>query len=395
MSGRDKDTPVLIAGGGIGGLAASIALARQGVFSRILERSSTFSEAGAGIQIGPNVMRVLNALGASEHLAPHLVFPDAIRIFDGRTGRPLTEMPLGSVAEARYGAPYATAHRADLQAALVQTARVCPEIDITMDFELSRFVEEDNRVTAHTVGDARAEGSLLIAADGISSRVRAQLDTNAKLQFCERTAWRTLIDRDDAPALLREKQVGLWLGPEAHLVHYPVRGGTAINLVAVIEDSWDKEGWNTQADPTDLMPHFSRWCGEARELLSAGPAWRKWALFALPDLTRWQGSRTVLLGDAAHPVLPFLAQGAGLAIEDALSLAKELAASGTDNPTSAFENYVKARRPRATRLQTESRRMGAVYHYGGAMGQARNVALRLSGPERNLARFDWLYQFEV
>lgn len=395
MSGRDNDMPVLIAGGGIGGLAASIALARQGIFSRILERGSTFSEAGAGIQIGPNVMRVLNALGASEQLAPHLVFPDAIRLFDGRTGRPLTEMPLGSVAEARYGAPYATAHRADLQAALVETARACPEIDITMDFELSRFVEEDGRVTAHTVDDARAEGSLLVASDGISSRVRAQLDTNAKLQFCERTAWRTLIERDDAPALLRENQVGLWLGPEAHLVHYPVRGGTAINLVAVIEDGWDKEGWNTQADPAELMPHFSRWCEEARTLLNAGPAWRKWALFALPNLERWQGSRTVLLGDAAHPVLPFLAQGAGLAIEDALSLARELAASGTDDPTPAFENYVKVRRPRATRLQTESRRMGAVYHYGGAMGQARNVALRLSGPEQNLARFDWLYQFEV
>lgn len=395
MSRRDKDTPVLIAGGGIGGLAASIALARQGISSRILERGSTFSEAGAGIQIGPNVMRVLSTLGASEHLAPHLVFPDAIRLFDGRTGRPLTEMPLGAAAEARYGAPYATAHRADLQAALVETARACPEIEITMDFELSRFAEEDDRVTAHSVNNERAEGDLLIAADGISSRVRAQLDTNAKLQFCGRTAWRTLIDKNDAPSLLRANQVGLWLGPEAHLVHYPVRSGTAINLVAVIEDGWDKEGWNTQADPTDLMPHFSRWCSEARALLGAGPAWRKWALFALPDLESWQGRRTILIGDAAHPVLPFLAQGASLAIEDALLLARELAAHGTDNPSPAFENYVRTRRPRATRLQTESRRMGAVYHYGGAMGQARNVALRLSGPKQNLARFDWLYQFEV
>ena len=386
---------MLIAGGGIGGLSTAIALARQGLPSRILERRSEFSEAGAGIQIGPNVMRVLASLDVTPHLTEFLAFPDDIHIRDGASGRVLTSVPLGPTAKNRYGAPYGTAHRRDLQAALLATARNCPEIEITSGFEISRYSEEADSVTVYSASDETVRGTLLVGADGLSSRIRAQLNGDARLQFFGRTAWRSLIDADSAPPLLKRNAVGLWLGQEAHLVHYPVRGGEAINLVAVIEDAWDREGWNTKADPADLISRFSGWCEAARSVLQAGVDWRKWALFELTDLERWHGRRTVLMGDAAHPVLPFLAQGAGLAIEDALVLARELAARNGSDPDPAFEAYSKARKARAAQVQNQSRRMGAIYHYGGPVRLLRNAAMRFIGPAGNLARFDWLYRFKA
>lgn len=394
MSARDPHAPVLIAGGGIGGLAAANALAHTGVRSLVLERSETFSEAGAGIQLGPNTMRALTALGVMPHLEDQLVRPEGIRIFDGPSGRELTTVPLGETARARYGAPYGLLHRADLQAGLFAAAREQPDITITTGFELNRYSAGGDGVRVYSTLDEALHGSALIAADGISSRVRAQLAPSARLSFAGRTAWRTLIPIADAPEAMSRDLVTLWMAPGAHLIHYPVRGGAMMNIVAVIEDAWDKEGWNTAADRDELLPCFADWCAPARAIVEAGESWRKWALFTLPPLRRWHAGPVVLLGDAAHPVLPFLAQGAGLAIEDAFVLARELA-EANGNPEAAFARFEAKRRRRARRVQTVSGRMGEVYHFGGLGRRARNTAIAALGPQRHLKRFDWLYRFDV
>ncbi|MGI9383219.1 MAG: FAD-dependent monooxygenase [Methyloligellaceae bacterium] len=392
--GAERSTdPLLVAGGGIGGLSVAIALARQGQSVRLLERAETFSEAGAGIQLGPNATRILQGWNVLDRLRDDLVAPEGVSIFDGLSGVRLAMVPLGAAAEERYGSPYIVVHRADLQRGLLETARTYPEIVITTGFALTRYVSTAEGVSAHaTTGDV-ARGRALIAADGVASRVRKQLNPDAALRFSGRTAWRTLLEPAAVPSLGRGHRTGLWLAPNAHLVHYAVRGGRAINIVAVVEDRWNQEGWNTEADASELLPHYAAWAAPVREALQAATAWRKWALFELPPLASWWSDNVVLLGDAAHPTLPFLAQGGAMAIEDAAILACELSREGT-TPDEAFRRYASLRRERTLRVQTASRQNGRLYHLSGPARLARNLALRFRSPEALLGRFDWLYRFE-
>jgi salicylate hydroxylase len=381
---------VLIVGGGIGGLTAAVALARNGMSATLLERSVFADETGAGIQLGPNATRALARLGMLDAVEAVAFRPDSLRLFDGATGGTLASVPLGSVAEERYGAPYLTFHRADLHAALLTTCRGLGAIDLRDGFEVTEVESISDGVIATGADGTKVEGSSLVAADGIWSSLRDRIAPHAGLRFSGATAWRGLLTRDQVSAPFDEPNVGLWLGPRAHLVHYPVRGGKDVNVVAVVEGGSANKGWTLRAEPGALLPAFHRWASQAQALIESVETWRCWSLFRLKPLHRWANGRVALLGDAAHPVLPYLAQGAALAIEDAVALAASLKTCGGD-PASAFPLYEKVRMRRAARVQAQAARFGRIYHLRGPAALARNFVLKRKSPEALLHGFDWLY----
>jgi salicylate hydroxylase len=387
----EGESRVLIAGGGIGGLAASIALARQGIAAEILERSSFGDETGAGIQLGPNATRLLASLGVLDAIELHAFRPEAIAIFDGLSGRKLTAVPLGNSVAARYGAPYLTLHRADLHAGLRRAVQDHSTVTLNPGFEVATFEAHPGDVVARAADGRTAKGPSLIGADGLWSAIRAQIMPEADLRFTGVTAWRALLPRGGLPAPFDAPVVGLWLGPAAHLVHYPVRGGEELNVVAVTEGGSQHQGWNRPANAETLLASFIRWCRDSKSLLNCASGWRSWSLYRLAHLRRWSEARVALLGDAAHPVLPFLAQGAALAIEDAVTLARCMAAEPAD-PALAFRHYETIRRPRAVRVDRLSRRYGRLYRLDGPLRLARNLLLERRSEERALARLDWLYR---
>ncbi len=383
-------SPILIAGGGIGGLATAIALDRAGIPSIVLERQAEFSEAGAGIQLGPNGMRVLAALGVDSVLEPVTGKPERLDIRDGASARLLAQIPLGAAIAARHGAPYRTAHRADLQAALLEVARRASRISIVTGFEVADIEQTGADATAIAVDGRRQHGPGLIAADGLWSRVRARAFGAQPLHFSFRSAARALIPADAVEAMFGTTHVGIWLAPRTHVVHYPVRDGALIAVIVVTEDTWRGAEWAAPAEGQQIAARASRLAPEVRRFLALAPEWRKWSLFDVPPLPTWTWGRVALLGDAAHPVLPFLAQGGVLALEDALAMARCVADAG-DNLPAAFVQYETLRRSRAIRVQDGSRENGRLYHLGGVMAAGRNLVLRSSSPERLLARYDWLY----
>jgi len=387
---RDR---VLIAGGGIGGLATAIALGRRGIDAEILERSAFSEETGAGIQLGPNATRALSALGVLDAIEPHAFRPEAISIYDGISGRKLSSVPLGKATEQRYGAPYLTLHRADLHAGLRAVAESLAPLVLRPGFGVTAIDAQGGDVVARAGDGSEAKGASLIGADGLWSAVRPLIMPEARLRFTGASAWRARLPRSSLPSPFDAPVVGLWLGPGSHLVHYPVCGGDDLNIVAVTEGGAARQGWNQSGSAETLLAGFTRWTKDSKSLLERAATWRNWSLYRLTGLRRFSEGRIALLGDAAHPVLPYLAQGAALAIEDAVVLAACIAASPGDAP-SAFRRYERLRRPRASHVQRLSRRFGWLYHMSGPLRLARNLVLARRSEETALQRLDWLYRNE-
>jgi 2-polyprenyl-6-methoxyphenol hydroxylase-like FAD-dependent oxidoreductase len=380
----------LIVGGGIGGLTTAIALAKRGLSSTLLERSDLGEETGAGIQLGPNATRILRQLHVLDAVEAASFRPEAIWLFDAPSGQQLASMPLGSAIEERFGAPYLTLHRADFHASLLAACQGLSPIELREDFDVSDVQTVADGIVAKTLDGRVAEGSSLIAADGVWSGLRRRIAPNAELRFAGATAWRAILPRERVGAPFDAPVVGLWLGPRAHLVHYPVSGGRDVNVVAVVEDGSAEQGWNRQSDATALHAAFRPWARSARGLLDTVESWRCWSLYRLNPLPRWTDGRMALLGDAAHPVLPYLAQGAALAIEDAATLAAALVACGGDTLL-AFPHYEALRQKRARRIQRQAARYGRLYRLNRPAALARNFILRRRQPQSLLRGFDWLY----
>jgi salicylate hydroxylase len=381
--------PVLIAGGGIGGLALAIALSQHGKPSIILERGSSFSEAGAGIQIGPNGTRLLQRLGVAEHLEPHVGIPVGIHVRRARDSADRSTLPLGDWIERRHGAPYWTAHRGHLQAALLTVAHSLPSIEFRMSTEVASFTETSDDVTVLATDGRAVVGSVLVGADGLWSAVRQQISGTAMPTASRRSAARTVIATSELPAGIRTDHVGVWLAPRVHVVHYPVRGGAETAVAILADEPWSVPGWGEDVSDAEALRPVAGLSPLLLDLLGRGKDWRKWSLFDPPPLSRWSTARATLLGDAAHPILPFLAQGAVMAIEDAVVLADMLAA--VPHQTSALFAYEVTRHPRIRRVQDTARNNGQIYHLSGIAAAARDLALRTVPPAKMMERYDWLY----
>jgi len=390
----DDNRRILIAGGGIGGLTAALALAQAGTPVQVLEQTAAFSAAGAGIQLGPNAMHVLRGLGVADALAKHAVTPEGVQLIDARAGQRLTTVPLGPMAEMRYGAPYWVVHRADLQRVLLDAVQANDNVVITQPFRVAATAAEGQRVQVTSEAGETVAGGALIGADGIRSQVRMAMGDASAPVWSGKSAWRLTVPLDEAAQPMQQDAIGLWLSPRAHMVHYPVRGGAEINVVVIVDDRDAPEGWNVPGAADEFLPHLAGWPETVTGFLAGQSGWRRWALYDMPPPRQWSASRIALLGDAAHPVLPFLASGGVLAIEDAAVLARSLdAAKG--NAEAAFAAYARKRRPRAARVQARSRRMGRVYHMGGVMRWSRNQVLTTQSPQELLRRNDWLYAYRA
>lgn len=382
--------PVLIAGGGIGGLATALALARRGIASTVLERRHLYGEDGAGIQIGPNGTRILEALGVGTFLAARAAVPDELRILDAATARPLATFPLGRWIAERHGAPYWVAHRRDLHSALISAAARQSLIEIKMGFEVATVRADTNAAAAvSSEGDA-CQGDVLIAADGVWSRLRDGAFSGAPLSPTGKCAVRAVLPIGDVPEPLRRNDVHLWLGPRVHVVHYPVSAGEKVALVAIFEDREVADGWGTACEASWVAARTGGFTPLLRDLLARPAQWRSWSLMELCGRPRFAAGRMALLGDAAHPILPFFAQGGVMALEDAAVVADCLAADPR-HPVRALARYERLRKPRVQRVARASRMNGRIYHLGGLVGEARDFAFARIPPERFMRRFDWLY----
>ena len=393
---------VIVAGGGIGGLTAALALARRGFRVTVLEQARRLEEAGAGIQLSPNATRTLIELGLDGALRPLAVAPSALRVMNATSGREIVRMPLGEFAEERYGAPFWLIHRADLLGALADAASRQLGITIKLDRQVQDFVVHPNGLTVSALtetGIADERGFAVLAADGLWSPLRRQLGDRVPPRFTGRAAWRGSVAARDVRAEFREPAVHLWIGPKAHLVHYPVRAGQLINIVVIAADpNTDRNNAlpNRGAITTraDLLSSLSDddWAMPARTLIRLPDAWQKWALYDRRPLKRWSEGAAALLGDAAHPMLPYLAQGAAMAIEDAAVVADCLARR-PDDPARALRAYCSARRRRTRKLQLVSARNGARYHLGRPLRWFRDAAMRTIGGKGLLKHYDWIYRW--
>jgi salicylate hydroxylase len=391
---------ILIAGAGIGGLTAALALARRGLRVTLFEQAENLEEAGAGIQLSPNATRVLVALGLAARLEPTIIQPSAIRLRSGPSGREIATLRLDAATLERYGAPYWVIHRADLQKALIDAIADEPHIALTLGATVADFTIDAMgvRATIHRSSTRPAEadcgGAALIGADGLWSRLRSLLGDGTAPRFAGRSAFRAIAPAAQLPPEDREPAVNLWIGPDGHVVHYPVRSGAAVNIVAVSRDPWQSPAWSTGAGRDEVLERFpaSAWAPAVRQLLAVPERWQKWALYDRAPSTSWGRGPVTLLGDAAHPMLPFLAQGAAMAIEDAAILAHELARSAGDR-AAALRNYETARRPRTARVQRAARRNDFRYHLRQPAAFVRDAALRALGGERLLAQYDWIYRW--
>lgn len=387
---------VIIAGAGIGGLTAALALTRHGFHVTLLEQAERLAAIGAGIQLSPNATRLLLDLGLSDRLRPHVVAPLALRVRNGHSGREIVRMPLDGTA-ARYGAPYWMIHRGDLQTALAAAVAQEREITLKLGTRMEDFATHPHGVTVSATaggGVWNEHGHVLIAADGLWSLAPARIGFKEMPRFAGRSAWRALVPAEEAPPDFRGPEIHLWLGRDAHIVHYPVKAGAVINVVVIVDDAWNAPGWSVQANRIDLLPRLpaARWAPQLRALVRQPETWMKWALYDRAPLSTFALGAVALVGDAAHPMLPFLAQGAAMAIEDAV-VAADCLAGRPDDAAAALKTYAAVRRVRTRKVQRLAARNGTRYHRSVLPAVLRNAAMRALGGERLLRHYDWLYDW--
>jgi len=379
---------VAIIGGGIGGLSAALHLLKAGFDVEVYEQAPRITEIGAGIQISPNASRLLIRLGLKPAMDAAGVFPQAVHQRRWDDGRTLQRAPVGEPVEKAFGAPYYHFHRADLANLL---AAALPAERVHVEHRLVDLVQERDRVTARFENGSSVEADVVVGADGIHSRARHLLFGPEKARFTGCVAWRGLVPAERVAALGIEVASHNWMGPDGHVVHYWVSAGRFMNVVCVTEHGdWTSESWTEKGKLADAMARYERWHPTVRGLIAAFPETYIWALHDRLPLPQWSEGRVTLLGDACHPMLPFMAQGAAQAIEDGAALASLLKAMPDDVPA-ALRRYEEIRKPRATRLQQASSANRTRFHLpDGPEQQARDQAMATSG-DRSIANIGWLY----
>jgi salicylate hydroxylase len=385
---------MVISGGGIGGLAAALTCARAGWQVDLLEQSPVFGEVGAGIQLGPNVVKVLEAMGVGDALRQVAAFPAHLEVRNATTTERLGVLPLGQTMVQRYGAAYATIARADMHALLLEAVRANGGVDLHLDSRVISITQNDERVHVQTVQDQAFEAPLLVGADGLWSMVRKQVvENDAAPRVTGHLAFRAMLPQSALPASLRTQVVTAWMGPDFHAVHYPVRSGEWLNVVCIVNGkvSGDPQSWDHSANAHELRSRMALARGPLRDLIYAVDQWRLWPLTdrtPMASAAEHAKGRIALLGDAAHPMRPYLAQGAGMAIEDAAALATCLGEMPEQVPQ-ALMRFARMRWQRNARVQARAIRNGEIYHLKGVQQVGRDIALKLLGAR--LMDVPWLY----
>jgi 3-hydroxybenzoate 6-monooxygenase len=390
MKGNGQNLPFLIAGGGIGGLVTAYALARKGFPVRVLEQAPEFREVGAGIQLGPNIFRALDRIGLTDAILADAWRPAAQEMRDALTGELVTRIPLGDDFIAYFHEPYAVTHRADIHGVYLKACQSSNLITLENNRHVDDYVDDGETVTAILADGERVSGRALIACDGMWSTIRKKIVGDGAPRVSGHIAYRAVLKRAEVPDDLWRPDVVLWAGPRTHFVHYPLRRGELYNLVAVFHSDRYVEGWNAEANPDELWAHFKGQRPEVLRLLERIETWRMWVLCDREPIKEWTQGRITLLGDAAHPMLQYLAQGACMATEDAVWLAEKVSEQ-PDDLEAAFRAYQEQRYLRTGRVQIMARVYGEFYHARGVAAELRNMMLSGRTPEQAYDGIAWLY----
>jgi len=385
-----KNEQVIIVGGGIGGLAAALALSRQGIPSQVIEQAAEFKEIGAGIQLGPNAFWMFERLGLVAPISALAVFPNNLIMRDSITGEDVTRIPLGEAFRKRFHHPYALIHRADLHRVLLDACRKSNLIRLDASQKVVTVDDAGGGVTVTTESGKTYRGAALIGADGLWSTIREIVVGDGKPKPAGHITYRAVLPTSEIPEEYRWNDMGFWAGEKVHFVLYPLRTGELFNLVAVFHSNRYEEGWDSYGDPTELHERFAQTCAPVRMLLNKIESWRMWVLCDRPPIKDWSKGRITLLGDAAHPMLQYLAQGACMSIEDAVCLADKAVAAGGDY-AAAFRAYQQTRYLRTGRVQIMARVYGEFYHASGVAKELRNMMLSSRTPDDAMAGMEWLY----
>ena len=384
--------PVIIAGGGIGGLAAALALARKGFRSIVLEQAPQFGEIGAGIQIAPNAWHALDALGVGALVKKEAVFVEHLFMFDGVSGEKVIDIPLDKRFARRFGNPYAVTHRADIHGSLLDGCRALPQmIELRNSTRVTGFSQDGSSVRVSTEKDS-IEGTALVAADGGRSVIREKIVGDPLPPVTGHMCYRAVLKIEEVPKELRLPAATLWAGHNTHIVHYPLRGWKLFNLVATVIGKHTSGGHNELAMPDEVLPLFSHYCEQPTRLMRTPKEYRRWMLLYRQPVDNWIQGRVALLGDAAHFMLQYMAQGAAMAMEDAVCLGACADAAG-GNFEKAFQDYQKTRIVRATRVQISANDLvGMIFHVpDGLEREVRNDMYRGRPAEKYYDALEWIF----
>ena len=389
MSRSQTDAPVIVAGGGIGGLAAALAIARQGFRVKVLEQAPQMGEIGAGIQLGPNAFAAFDALGVGPRARARAVYTERLLMMDAVDDSVVGEIPVGDAFRERFGNPYAVIHRADVHQSLLEGVEATAQIEFLTSTRVERIEQDRTSVTVYDQHGVAHRGAALIGADGVKSVVRDAL-VGDQVRVSGHVVYRAVVEAQDFPEDLRWSAATIWVGPNCHLVHYPMRGGEQYNLVVTFH-SRETEGWSvTEGSAVEVESYFTGLCPRARQLIYLPKSWKRWATADREPIGNWSYGRATLLGDAAHPMLQYLAQGACMAMEDAVTLGEALAAHEGDF-VKAFARYERSRVARTARVVLSAREMGRIYHAKDVERLVRNDLWKGRTPERFYDAVEWLY----
>jgi 2-polyprenyl-6-methoxyphenol hydroxylase-like FAD-dependent oxidoreductase len=390
MAGADTQ-PVLIAGGGIGGLAVALGLAQKGIRSVLLEKASALGEIGAGIQLAPNAFHAFDYLGVGEAARSMAVYVDQLRLMDAMTAQEICHVDLGEAFRTRFGNPYAVVHRGDLHGVFLKACRDSDLIDLRVSSEVAGYDQDGSSVTARLASGDRVTGSLLIGADGLWSNVRKQVAGDGKPRVSGHTTYRSVIPTEQMPEDLRWNAATLWAGTKCHLVHYPLSGWKVFNLAITCHNDAPEPVAGKPVSKEEVMKGFAHIHESALDIIHHGINWKLWVLCDRDPTERWIDGRVVLLGDAAHPMLQYFAQGACQAMEDAVCLSHMLGNYAND-PAVALEKYRGLRFPRTARVQMLSRVIGEhIYHPDGEHARLRNAIMSAKSQDEWYDDLAWLY----